>query len=120
MSEARDPAAAVFAALGDPTRRRIIHELSTHGPLTPTRLAARVGVTRQAVSKHLAALQLAGLGRSARIGRESVFELETEPFAEVDAWMRTIGEEWTRRLASFARYAEGPSGSASGREGGSR
>jgi DNA-binding transcriptional ArsR family regulator len=120
VSEAPDPTGSVFAALGDPTRRRIVHELSANGPLTPTRLAARVGVTRQAVSKHLAALQLAGLGHSERIGRESIFELDTEPFAEVEAWMGAIGASWDRRLAAFRRHAEGPEGSAPSREGGSR
>jgi DNA-binding transcriptional ArsR family regulator len=108
---ARDPAGAVFAALADPTRRRIVHELSADGPLTPTRLAARVGVTRQAVSKHLAALELAGLGRGARVGRETIFELDTDPFAEAEAWMRAIGALWDRRLAAFKEYVE--DGSAS-------
>ena len=108
----RDPAGVVFAALADPTRRRIVHELSADGPLTPTRLAARVGVTRQAVSKHLAALEAAGLARGERVGRETNYELDTEPFAEAEAWMRAIGALWDRRLQAFKRYVE-TGGSAS-------
>ena len=41
-----DPAGAVFAALADPTRRRIVHELSKDGPLTATELARRLPISR--------------------------------------------------------------------------
>ena len=50
----KDPAGAVFAALADPTRRRVVHELSKDGPLTATELAKRIPVTRQAIAKHFA------------------------------------------------------------------
>jgi DNA-binding transcriptional ArsR family regulator len=59
----RDPAGTVFAALADPTRRRVVHELSKDGPLTATELAKRIPVTRQAIAKHFAALEDAGLSR---------------------------------------------------------
>ena len=49
-----DPAGAVFTALADPTRRRVVHELSKDGPLTATELAKRIPVTRQAIAKHFA------------------------------------------------------------------
>ncbi len=52
---------AVFSALADPTRRRLLDQLSAEGPLTATELAASYPVTRQAVVKHLGALTAAGL-----------------------------------------------------------
>lgn len=103
---AEDRAGAVFAALADPTRRHVVHELSADGPLTPTVLATRLPVTRQAVAKHLAALVDAGLATASREGRETRYALRTEPFAEAEAWMRAIGAMWDRRLAAFREYVE--------------
>jgi DNA-binding transcriptional ArsR family regulator len=107
-----DPAGAVFAALADPTRRRVVHELSKDGPLTATELAKRIPVTRQAIAKHFESLEQAGLAASTHVGRETRYELRTQPFAEAEAWMRAIGALWDRRLAAFKEYVESvPSGS---------
>jgi DNA-binding transcriptional ArsR family regulator len=110
-----DPAGAVFAALADPTRRRIVHELSKDGPLTATELARRVPVTRQAIAKHFAALEEAGLADATRVGRETRYGLRTDAFAEAEAWMRAIGAMWDRRLASFKEYVESVSSGTGGR-----
>jgi ArsR family transcriptional regulator, cadmium/lead-responsive transcriptional repressor len=113
----RDPAGTVFAALADPTRRRVVHELSKDGPLTATELAKRIPVTRQAIAKHFAALEDAGLAAGIRAGRETRYELRTQPFAEAEAWMRAIGATWDRRLAAFKDYVESvPSGSTGRRK----
>lgn len=107
----KDPAGAVFAALADPTRRRVVHELSKDGPLTATELARRIPVTRQAIAKHFAALEEAELAAGTRVGRETRYELRTEAFAEAEAWMRAIGASWDMRLAAFKDYVESvPSG----------
>jgi DNA-binding transcriptional ArsR family regulator len=112
-----DPAGAVFAALADPTRRRVVHELSKDGPLTATQLAERIPVTRQAIAKHFAALEDAGLAAGVRVGRETRYELRTQAFAEAEAWMRAIGAMWDRRLAAFKEYVESvPSGPAGRRK----
>jgi DNA-binding transcriptional ArsR family regulator len=110
-----DPAGAVFAALADPTRRRVVHELSKDGPLTATQLAERIPVTRQAIAKHFAALEDAGLAAGVRSGREIRYELRTRAFAEAEAWMRAIGAMWDRRLRAFKEFAESdPSGHGMG------
>jgi len=101
-----DDAGAVFAALADPTRRRIVHELSAEGPLTATQLAGRIGISRQATSKHLLALSDAGLAIGERLGRETRFELDTRPFAEAESWMRAIGALWNRRLEGLKEFLE--------------
>ena len=109
-----DHAGAVFEALADPTRRRVVHELSKDGPLTATELARRIPVTRQAIAKHFAALEDAGLAAGIRVGRETRYELRTQAFAEAEAWMRAIGAMWDQRLAAFKGYVEsvpaGPAG----------
>ena len=107
-----DPAGAVFAALADPTRRRIVHELSKDGPLTATELARRLPVSRQAIAKHFAALEEAELAVGIRSGRETRFELRTDAFVEAEAWMRAIGATWDRRLQAFKDFIESiPTGS---------
>lgn len=111
----RDPAGAVFAALADPTRRRVVHELSKDGPLTATQLAERIPVTRQAIAKHFAALEDAGLAAGVRSGRETRYELRTRAFAEAETWMRAIGASWDQRLRAFEEFAESdPSGGGIG------
>jgi DNA-binding transcriptional ArsR family regulator len=91
-------AGAVFAALADGSRRRIASLLSEHGPSTPTELAARLPITRQAVAKHLDALEDAGLVEWTRNGRESRYRLTPEPFEAAALWMASVGAQWDRRL----------------------
>ena len=113
----KDAAGAVFEALADPTRRRVVLELSKDGPLTATELARRIPVTRQAIAKHFAALEDAGLAAGIRAGRETRYELRTRAFAEAEAWMRAIGALWDQRLAAFKEYVESvPSGSTGRRK----
>src|SRR5437867_12530333 len=69
-------AAPVFAALGDETRLALVARLSSDGPLSITRLTAGSAVTRQAVTKHLDVLAMAGLVSDVRRGRERSRELE--------------------------------------------
>jgi len=99
-------AGAVFVALADPTRRRVVDELAVDGPLTGTQLAGRLPVSRQAVAKHLAALESAGLATAQRSGREARYVLRTEPFAQAEAWMAAIGASWERRLQHFKQFVE--------------
>jgi DNA-binding transcriptional ArsR family regulator len=96
----------VFAALGDPTRRHLVEALATRGSASATALAAELPISRQAVAKHLAALGGAGLVRSHRSGRETLYELQPEPLAEAADWMAQVGAEWDDRLARLQRLLE--------------
>src|SRR4051794_30490763 len=93
----------VFAALGDPTRRRVYERLAT-GRATATQLAAGLPVTRQAVAKHLAVLEDAGLVRAERAGRERRFSPTPAPLGDAISWMASVGGEWDDRLAALERY----------------
>jgi len=97
---------AVFQALADPTRRRLLRTLSLAGPSTLTELSTGVPMSRQAVSKHLALLQEAGLvvGRGEVRGRR--YELTPAPLADAMGWIADVGAGWDDRLARLKRQVE--------------
>jgi DNA-binding transcriptional ArsR family regulator len=96
---------AVFAALADPTRRLVVRSLAAEPALTASRLAGALPISRQAVAKHLAALERAGLVEPRRAGRETHYRLTPEPLNEAMAWMATVGAQWDERLARLAARA---------------
>jgi DNA-binding transcriptional ArsR family regulator len=106
LSSLDGEAGAVFAALADPTRREIARLLADRGPSTPTELAAQLPITRQGVTKHLVALDEAGLVRSSRRGRETRYRLTPRPFEAAALWMAALGAEWDERLESLRRLLE--------------
>jgi DNA-binding transcriptional ArsR family regulator len=97
-----DRIGAVFAALADPTRRQVVLALARQPELTASRLAGELPMTRQAVTKHLAALDRAGLVRGRRAGREQRYTLTPAPLADAMAWMDGVGAQWDARLAKLA------------------
>jgi len=99
-------AAPVFAALGDPTRLRIVARLCNGGPQSIVRLSAGEDVSRQAVTKHLRALEGAGLVRSAREGRERVWELRTKRLADVRRHLESISEQWDVAIGRLRALVE--------------
>jgi DNA-binding transcriptional ArsR family regulator len=98
---------AVFTALADPTRRAVLEAVADDGPASATALATRFPVTRQAVAKHLAALEEAGLVRPERAGREVRWSVVSEPLDGAAAWMAGIGDRWDRRIAALRRHLQG-------------
>ena len=97
-----DDVGAVFAALADPTRRRVVETLLREGDTSVPVLTGRLPITRQAVAKHLAALDRAGLVSARREGRETRYTLTPAPLAEAMRWMDDVGAEWDARLAKLA------------------
>ena len=96
MAEAPD---AVFAALADPTRRRVLRLVAERGPASATLLERDLPVTRQAVVKHLAVLTRAGLVSAQRTGQEVRYALVRGSLEEVSDWIDEIGSRWDERLA---------------------
>jgi ArsR family transcriptional regulator, cadmium/lead-responsive transcriptional repressor len=97
---------ALWAAAGDPTRRQVVDALLTLGEATATTLAAELPVTRQAVTKHLAVLDRAGLVDGRRDGREVLYAVRPERLDEVSQAMARISAAWDQRLAAIKRLAE--------------
>jgi DNA-binding transcriptional ArsR family regulator len=96
---------ALFAALADPTRRQVIRSLSGAEPVTASGLAAELPITRQAIAKHLGALERAGLVEPHREGRETRYRLTPEPLDGAIAWMEEVGARWDRSLAKLSERA---------------
>jgi DNA-binding transcriptional ArsR family regulator len=97
-----DRIGAVFTALADPTRREVVRALSEQPDLTASRLAGGLPMSRQAVTKHLAALDRAGLVHGRREGREIRYTLTPAPLAEAMGWMTAVGARWDGRLERLA------------------
>jgi len=105
MSRMRNSAAAriaeaapIFAALGDETRLRIVARLCGDGPQSIVRLADGASVSRQAITKHLDALEEAGLARSSRVGRQRVWELRTRRLSDAMRYLDQISQRWDSAL----------------------
>jgi DNA-binding transcriptional ArsR family regulator len=94
----------VFAALADPTRRQVVQSLSGGTTVTASRLAQELPITRQAVAKHLAALDHAGLVEAERRGRETHYRLTPAPLTEAASWMAAVGAQWDDRLGALRTH----------------
>ncbi|MER5349213.1 metalloregulator ArsR/SmtB family transcription factor [Kitasatospora sp. NPDC002551] len=89
----------VLGALADPTRRRLLDLLADRGEATATTLAGRLPVSRQAVVKHLAVLDAAGLVAGHRTGREVRYAVRPAALDDTARWMAGLAADWDRRLA---------------------
>ena len=94
-----------FAALADPTRRRLLQRLS-HGETRVTELARPFTISLAAVSKHLVVLERAGLLQRRRQGREHQLQLQAEPMKEAARWMEEYRAFWEGSLDQLAAYLE--------------
>ena len=91
------PLDAVFHALGDATRRHMLNELA-YGERTVGELAQPFAMSLAAASKHLKALENAGLIRRQVRGRTHVCRLEARPLAEAQQWLKQYERFWNERL----------------------
>jgi DNA-binding transcriptional ArsR family regulator len=108
VSGSRTPPDAVFAALADANRRRLLTTIAS-SPATATELAGGLPISRQAVVKHLTALAQAGLVERERAGREVRYRVTPEPLSDAVSWMAEVGSQWDTRLASLAQTFGGGS-----------
>ena len=97
-----------FAALADPTRRRVV-ELLRERPLRAGEVATRLGVRPPAMSRHLRALRSGGLvdvELSDDDGRARRYRLRPERFVALQAWLSELEGHWSDQLGSFREHAE--------------
>lgn len=87
----------VFHALGDPTRRAILDQLS-EGPRSVSRLAEPLDITLTAVAQHLQVLEECGLVHTEKVGRVRTCRIETAGFSVLERWIRHHRSQWERRL----------------------
>lgn len=94
---------ATFAALADPTRRAILARLAD-GPASIAELTKPFDVSQQAISKHVAVLDRAGLVHKRREGRISRCELDATPLASAADWIAHYKSFWTAKLDRLEMY----------------
>jgi DNA-binding transcriptional ArsR family regulator len=92
----------VFHALGGATRRRMLRELA-HGERTVGQLAEPFAISLAAASKHIKALENAGLIRREVRGRTHLCRLDPGPLAGAHRWLSFYERFWTDRLDALER-----------------
>ena len=102
-------AEAPFVALADAQRRHILTQLAQGQLLTATELAAELGISRQAVSKHLFLLREAGLiqPQNGTDRREHRYGLTPEGLAPIKSWLNDLEQQWHQRLERLKQQIEG-------------
>jgi DNA-binding transcriptional ArsR family regulator len=96
----------LWSAIADPSRRRVLDLLVRGGAASASALAEDVPFTRQAVMKHLAVLEDAGLVTRRRAGREVRFAVDPGRLDQATRAMVHLAAEWDRRLQSIKQIAE--------------
>ena len=98
--------ASLFAALGDETRLAVLGRLCNGERQSISRLTQGTRLSRQAVTKHLGVLARAGVVRSLRSGRESLFEFEPRPIEEARRYLDRVSRQWDDALARLKALVE--------------
>jgi DNA-binding transcriptional ArsR family regulator len=96
----------LWSAVADPTRRRVLDVLLSQGTASATAVAGELPVTRQAVAKHLAVLDRAGLVEGRREGREVRYAVRPDRLDVAARSMAQVAADWDLRLAAIKRIAE--------------
>jgi DNA-binding transcriptional ArsR family regulator/uncharacterized protein YndB with AHSA1/START domain len=100
---------AVFKALGDPARRRLLDRLNERNGLTLTELSADMDMTRQSVTKHLDVLEVAGLVTTVRRGREKLHYLNAAPINDIaERWIHHYDRARAAALSDLKKALEAP------------
>jgi DNA-binding transcriptional ArsR family regulator len=114
-----DDISAVFAALSDPTRRRLFEQLlEAPRGRTATEFAEDALVSRQAIVKHLQLLASSGLASATRDGREVRYCASTAAAQHASTWLSVRASAWDRRLEALekgVRDAKAPKSTTSRR-----
>ena len=97
----------IFAALGDPTRLRLVALLCAGGAFSIAHLTASTDISRQGVTKHLRVLADAGVVRDLKRGRERLWQLEPDQLDDARRALEVIGRQWDEALDRLKAFVEG-------------
>lgn len=103
---ASESLAGVFAALGDPTRLRLVAVLCAGGAFSITQLTVNTEISRQGVTKHLQVLAEAGVVRDLKQGRERLWQLDPLQIEEAKRTLDVIGQQWEAALGRLKAFVE--------------
>ena len=98
--------ANIFAALGDPTRLKLVALLCAGGAFSIAHLTATTDISRQGVTKHLRVLADAGVVRDVKRGRERLWQLEPDQLDDARRALEIIGRQWDEALDRLKAFVE--------------
>ena len=103
----QDKVTSILKAVADPTRREIFHALVVATTALPiTQIANQFDISRQGVTKHLKALDEAGLVETNTKGRERFCHANTNPLKEVDQWLKFYEQFWDSALDNLSKHLD--------------
>lgn len=97
--------ATVFAALGEPSRLRMVELLRT-GPMSVGEIAEKLQIRQPQVSKHLRVLGESGIVTGEAVARRRIYHLTAEPFGQIAEWVDSFETLWETRLDSLGGYLD--------------
>ncbi len=106
IARSSDALAGVFAALGDPTRLKLVAVLCAGGVFSIAQLTTKTDISRQGVTKHLQVLADAGVVRDVKLGRERLWQLDPVQIEEAKRTLDVIGRQWEAALGRLKTFAE--------------
>jgi DNA-binding transcriptional ArsR family regulator len=105
MINYRQPVDRVFHAIGDPTRRAMVEQLS-RGPASVSELAKPLGISLPGVVQQLQVLEAAGLVKSEKIGRVRTCRLDRKALTVAERWIAERKRFWEDRLDALGDYLD--------------
>lgn len=96
--------AAVFAALGDPTRLTLMTRLNQGESRSITQLTVGLGLTRQGITRHLRVMEEAGLVISQRVGRESRYRFNPQTVDHARDYLARVSLQWDEAIQRLQQF----------------
>jgi len=97
---------SVFDALGDPKRLQIVIGLCDTGPKSTLQVAQSISLSRQATTKHLELLSVAGVVNSTKHGRQRVWTVQPQPLNAAGDYLTTLSARWDRAIERLRIFVE--------------
>jgi DNA-binding transcriptional ArsR family regulator len=91
-----------FAAVADPTRRKIIELLALQGQLSATQIADQFSISAQAISQHLKILREAEVLHMEKRAQQRLYRINPESMREIEGWAQRVTQLWEARFDAIA------------------
>ena len=95
-----------FAAIGDPTRRKIIEMLALQGRLSATQIADQFSVSPQAISQHLKILRETNVVLMDKRAQQRLYRINPDAMHQIETWAKEIAQLWNMRFDAIAALLE--------------
>lgn len=95
-----------FAAIADPTRRKIIEKLALQGQLSASQIAEQFAISPQAISQHLKILREAKVVLMDKQAQQRLYRINPDAMHEIENWAREMAHLWNERFDAIAALLE--------------